>query len=182
MAVTQRSPVINIEHLNEQLIASRLLFETAGRMSKMLDVFAVWLLAGSAALVGFLLSHHEFVVTKMTRWFLLIAAFGTVVQKYLATIVSAAAEGANLGRQVVEEHVARQGASGIPDLRVMVGYIRSALFPVGRWLASPYLEKALAGDLVAGASAMFRLGQIQGFIVVIDALLILVAIGAFLSP
>lgn len=34
-----------------------------------------------------------------------------------------------------------------------------------RWLASSVMDKALKGDLVAGPKAIFKLGQIQGYIV-----------------
>jgi hypothetical protein len=167
-----------IEHLNEQLVASRMLMESARRSSKMLDAFSCWLLAGFGALLGFLLAHQVIArqAVRESAAIFVAAAAGTVLQKYLAILVTAAAEGAVVGRQTVEEYFAKVRANGgTPKLDVVVvtEYMRSAIFPTVRWLVVRLTNRALAGDLVSAAKMAFRGTQLQSYFVVANAALLL---------
>lgn len=163
-----------IKHLDEQLIAAKMLIESAAKMSSVLDTFAGWLLAGSAALLGFLLAHQVVSPESVRRgvgWLFVGATFGTVAQKYLAMIIAGIAEGFRIGRQAFEEHRARRSID--LDVTALNGYMLDALYPLQRWLIRPFVDKAAQGDLVAGAQLALVLGQIQSYIVLIDSLLIL---------
>lgn len=168
-----------IKHLDEQLIAAKMLIESAAKMSRVLDTFACWLLAGSAALLALLLAHRVLppeTVRRSVGWLFVVAAFGTVVQKYLATIIAGVAEGFRIGRQAFEEHRARRSIE--LDVTALNGYMLDALYPLQRWLIRPFVDKAAQGDLVAGAQLALVLGQIQGYIVFVDSLLILYVLAA----
>ena len=173
---------ITFAHVDEQLITSTVLMEAAARMSKMLDIFAGWLLAGLGGLLGLLLAH-QVAAASMGKggWIFVAVVFLTALQKYLAITVAAAAEGSKIGRQAIEDHLTRRrthGGSMDLDPIIIANYISAALlFPLQRWLASSFMDKALKGDLVAAPRVIFKLGQIQGCIVGIDVLLILWTVG-----
>ena len=172
-------------HLGEQLLAARLLLESGAKMSRALDAFAGWLLAGSVAFLAFLLAHQlaRLDVRSVPGWFFVIAALLTVVQKYLALLVFAFAEGYRTSREAAEAHLAAVRADGRPiefDVEAFNACLLAALFPLQRRLARPFFDKAARGDLVAGARFAFKAGQIQGLIVLIAALLILCALATCL--
>jgi hypothetical protein len=173
---------ITVAHVDEQLITSSVLMDAATRMSKMLDIFAGWLLAGLGVFQGFLLAHQVVAAAaaRKSGWIFVAVVFVTVAQKYLAIIVAAAAEGSKIGRQAIEDHLTRRrvhGGSWDLDPVIIANYLSAALFPIQRWLTSSLMDKALKGDLVAGPRAIFKLGQIQGYVVVIEVLLILWTVG-----
>ena len=174
---------ITVGHVDEQLITSSVLMAAAARMSKMLDIFAVWLLAGLGAFLSFLLAHQVMAAATVRQSGCIFVAvvFVTILQKYLAITVAAALEASKIGRQAIEDHLTRRRAHGGAwdlDPVIIANYISGALlFPIQRWLASSVMDKALKGDLVAGPKAIFKLGQIQGCIVGIDLLLILWTVG-----
>jgi len=174
---------ITVAHVDEQLITSSVLMDAAARMSKMLDMFAGWLLAGLAAFLGFLLAHQVMAAAAVRQIGCIFVAvvFVTVLQKYLAITVAAAVEASKIGRQAIEDHLMRRRAHGGSwdlDPVIIANHISAALlFPVQRWLASSLMDKALKGDLVAGPKAIFKLGQIQGCIVGFGVSLILWTLG-----
>jgi hypothetical protein len=156
------------------LVAAKMLIESAAKMSRVLDTFAGWLLAGSAALLGFLLAHQVVSLETVRRsvgWLFVVAAFGTVVQKYLAMIIAGVAEGFRIGCQAVEEHRARRSIE--LDVTALNGYMLDALYPLQRWFIRPFVDKAAQGELVSGGQLALVLGQIQGYVVFVDSLLIL---------
>jgi hypothetical protein len=174
---------LSVAHVDEQLITSAVLMEAAARMSKMLDVFAGWLLVGLVALFGFLLVHQVLGVATVRQSGCIFVAvvFLTVLQKYLAITVAAAVQASKIGRQAIEDHLMRRRARGGSwdlDPVIIANHISAALlFPVQRWLVFSLMDRALKGDLVAGPKAIFKIGQIQGCIVGIDVLLILWILG-----
>ena len=174
---------ITVGHVDEQLITSSVLMEAAARMSKMLDIFAAWLLGGLGAFLGFLLAHQVMAAAtvRQSGSIFVVVVFVTVLQKYLAITVAATVEASKIGRQAIEDHLTRRRAHGGSwdlDPVIIANYISAALlFPIQRWLASSLMDKALKGDLVAGPKAIFKLGQIQGCIVGIEVLLILWTVG-----
>ena len=173
---------ITVAHVDEQLITSSVLMDAAARVSKMLDIFAGWLLAGLAAFLGFLLAHQVVAAAaeRKSGSIFLAVVVATVLQKYLAIIVAAAAEGSKIGRQAIEDHLTRRrvhGGAWDLDPVIIANHMSTALFPVPRRLASSLMDKSLRGDLVAGPRAIFKLCQIQGCIVGIDVLLILWTVG-----
>lgn len=174
---------ITVAHVDEQLITSSVLMDAAAGMSKMLDVFAGWLLGGMGAFLGFLLAHQVMApaAVRQSGYIFVAVVFVTALQKYLAITVAAAVEASKLGRHAIEEHLTRRRAHGGSwdlDPVIIANYISAALlFPIQRRLASSLMDRALKGDLVAGPKAIFKLGQIQGCIVGIDVLLILWTVG-----
>jgi len=173
--------MIPVPHLHEQLLAARLLIESGGKTSRALDAFAGWLLVGSAAFLAFLLAHQVIRLDVHSRsgWLLVIAALGTVVQKYLALLVASIAESYRIGREAGDAYLAAQRAEGGPvefNITAYYAYVLAALFPLQRRLARPFLEKAARGDFLAGARFALKLGEVQGMIVLIDALLIICAL------
>ena len=174
---------ITVGHVDEQLITSSVLMAAAARMSKMLDIFAVWLLAGLAAFLSFLLAHQAMAAAtvRQSGCIFVVVAFVTIIQKYLAITIAAVVEASKIGRQAIEDHLTRRRAHGGSwelDPVIIANYIRAALlFPIQRWLVFSIMDKALRGDLVAGPKAIFKLSQIQGCIVGIDVLLTLWTVG-----
>jgi hypothetical protein len=178
---------ITVAHVDEQLITSSVLMDAAARMSKMLDRFSVWLLAGLGAFLGYLLAHQVIAATLVHQSGCIFVAvvFLTVLQTYLAITVAAAVQASKIGRQAIEDHLTRRRAHGgswdLDPVTIANQISAALLFPLQRWLACSLMDKALKGDLVAGPKAIFKLAQIQGCIVGVDVLLILWAIGVIVS-
>jgi hypothetical protein len=178
---------ITVAHVDEQLITSSVLMDAAARMSKMLDIFAGWLLAGLGLFLVLLLAHQVMApaIARQSGCIFVAVIFVTVLQKYLAVTVAAAVEASKIGRQAIEDHLMRRRARGGAwdlDPVIIANYISAALlFPIQRWLAFSVMDKALKGDLVSGPKAIFKLGQIQGCIVGIEVLLILWTVGVIVG-
>ncbi len=174
---------VTVAHVDEQLITSSVLMEAAARMSRMLDIFAGWLLAGLAVVLAFLLAHQvlEPATMRQSGCIFIAVAFVTALQKYVAITVAAAVDASKIGRHAIEDHLMRRRARGGSwDLEpvIIANHLSAALlFPAQRWLAFSIMDKALKGDLVSGPKAIFKLGQIQGCVVSVEVLLILWTVG-----
>ena len=106
---------VTVAHVDEQLITSSVLMDAAARVSKMLDIFAGWLLAGLAAFLGLLLAHQVVAAAAVRKSGSIFVAVvvATVLQKYLAIIVAAAAEGSKIGRQAIEIHLTGAASTAV---------------------------------------------------------------------
>src|ERR1019366_10014155 len=98
------------ENIKEPVIPAAALCDALGKASNKIDAFASWLLAGFGAAMALLISSHDALAwvtadtarseLKLFGWALVV----TVVQKYLAIIVTCGADGAASGRALVREH------------------------------------------------------------------------------
>lgn len=159
-----------------------MLADAFGKASNKIDAFATWLLAGFAAAVALLLSHHDAMtlvpgaVVRLEVELFLWMAIVTVIQKYLAIIVAGGSEAAVVGRQMVLEHMEtlespsdfNAAAYGAESLRSVPPFAR------------PYIRRMLAavmsGDVGIYSRRLAKLAQMQAIFLLIEAILFLTAI------
>jgi hypothetical protein len=161
--------VLILPDADEQAIAVQILIQTAGRLSRAIDSFVGWVLAGTGAFLGFLVSREIVTLTRHPPMrALYLGVILMVVQKYLAMLVLMAAEGGTIGRQAVVEHgelLRSRGKTFEMNVPAFLRYFLNGLWRPQRWLVYKFAVKPmLAGDLVAGARLIFGIAQVQTFI------------------
>lgn len=166
-------------------ISAALIADMSGKLSGKFDTFATWLLAGFGAAVVLLLTNDKaagLVSPHAIRICAILFGWATVVtvlEKFLALIVSSGSEAAASSRTLILDHMKlRREIKESPDLdiKAMAEEIVRPMFWPARWLASRQMRKSLNGDLTAGARPLMRYGQIQGFLVLIEIVLFLAAL------
>jgi prepilin signal peptidase PulO-like enzyme (type II secretory pathway) len=170
-------------NMAEQSIASAMLYQTAGLVSKSLDTFASWLIAGFGAAVALLVTNHEarlvlpdYVIRDGAHWFLL-AVSAAIVQKYLSVVVTGAASGAEAGAKLVTEYLERHPESARHlDLPFIVAQMQQGTLWILRWLSAGAHKRALAGDIVTSARRMVKVAQWQGLSVLAEIACFLTAL------
>jgi hypothetical protein len=165
------------EHVQEIVIAAALISESAGKASKALDKFASWLLAGFGGAVALLLSGRDLRplvpvgAVRIGSILFLCAVLVTVLQKYLAIVVTSGAEGAALGRALVKEHLKERKELGLQsalDPETLTKEMLKALYWPATKIASRFIARSKKGDFAAGARAFMKLAQVQGFFVMLE--------------
>jgi hypothetical protein len=166
------------KHHFEQLLATRVLSESAAKVSKMFDDFAVWMLAGFAALFGFAVTQHQISSTNAHQigYCLLASAFGTAIEKYIAIVIAAGAEGETIGRKAVEELIEKnpEDAKRL-DLAAFTGYVLGGLYRLPRFFAK--LFSTGAENHATRGQRLLKIAQVQGIIVMISSGILLWALG-----
>lgn len=160
-------------------LANQLLTRAARAASESLDTYSGWMLAGFGAAFSLALANiqtvSKFVAVASLRRsaFLFLAALMVgVVQKFLASLVASSAaaglEGEALGQA--------NATAGVDlDFAVVFGEMeRAILFPF-RWVVKRALGKVPPEDLTVGGRMCFMLSQIQGWLVLAESILALVA-------
>lgn len=171
----------DIPHLQEKVLAGNLLTAGAAKASAALDSFASWLLGGFGAALALVLSSDaalgKYVLEEDLRCagvLFLWAATLTIVEKYLAAVISGAAETASLaaeaGRRLADDGVE-------VDFLVVFQELQSAVVWPARWFVVRSHEKALRGDFASSGKNFLRCAQAQGLLVLTSAVLLLIAIG-----
>jgi hypothetical protein len=162
-----------LPHINEQLVASRVIVAAAGTAATRLDTFSNWLMLGYAAAIGLLLDKGDKYLPspafhRLIELFLWVAVLG-IIAKYLSVAVSGASAGTAIGREAVSgvgelnlEPLARQMLRGLPQ--------------PARFFTRRMLAKAMAGDLLSSSRLFFCLAQVQGALTMLQAACVIVAI------
>lgn len=168
-----------VRNLHEQVFANSLLTIGAGKSSSALDTFSGWLLGGFGAALALLLSNLDSVspyipiaVVKNAAFVFILAAVLGVAEKYLAAIVSGAVEGFFLGTDLGERTAEREIEL---DLSVVFTETERAAFRPAKWIARRMLRKFRQGDLVASGRFFSRCSQVQGILVLCEAILVIFA-------
>ena len=171
------------------VVATVVLADMATRISSRFDAFATWLLAGFGGGIALMLTNHD-AVTLVSRYAIRTDAklFGaavvvTVIEKYIAIIVIAGSEAAISSRTIVLDHIKLRREADLPpslDARLIMAEIVSAIFRPFRWFAQRSLRKAEAGDSGAGMRRLVRLSQVQGFLLLTEIVLFLIALGTII--
>ena len=164
-----------IKNLQEKVFANSLLMVGAGKSSAVLDTFASWLLGGFGAALALVLSNLDSVAVflpvqsvKFSAAIFVVAAVVGVVEKYLAAVVSGAAEAAAAGREIGEK-----AAELDLDLSAVFQLSENAALPFMRLPLRWLLQKTAAGDLTASGRFFVRCSNVQAILVLIEAVLIL---------
>ncbi|HEX5759324.1 MAG TPA: hypothetical protein VF121_09030 [Thermoanaerobaculia bacterium] len=174
-----------IEHLQEKVFAGNLLAAGAGQAAKVIDSFVSWLVAGAGGAVVFLVANlgdlAPYVSVESVRRagiLFVVAASLTVIEKYLASLVSGATEtyarAGSLGRQLAADEVE-------VDFSVVLREVEAATLPPMRWFVSRSFAKVRKGDLAAAARNYARCAQIQGLLALLVVVLVLVAAGIIVN-
>jgi hypothetical protein len=166
-------------------IASALIADLSGKLSGKFDTFATWLLAGFGGAVALMLTSHEAaalvpphavrVCAILFGW----AVVVTVVEKFLAIVVSGASEAGAFARTLMLDHMKLKrelDQSQSLDIKLITEEIMRPMFKPARWLASRQIRKTLSGDLTAGSRPLMRYGQVQGFLTLVEVGLFLAAL------
>jgi hypothetical protein len=174
-----------IPNLHEQVFVSAMLHETNGTASSLLDSFSGWLLGGFGATSALLVSQYDSVskhidpqiIHRFLVLFLWALIFG-ICQKYLAMIIASSSQSSAIGREMGD----KAAANSIPlDFEIIFSEMEKSIIQPGRWFVRRSFAKAKNGDLVSGARNFTRLMQLQGFLGLVQAILILVAISKIAS-
>ncbi|MGD0137139.1 MAG: hypothetical protein ABSE57_34280 [Bryobacteraceae bacterium] len=166
-------------------IAGVMIVSMASALSSKFDTFATWLLAAFGAGVALLLSSHEAATlvspyamrsgATLFCW----AVVVTVIEKYLAIIVSGAGEAADAARSTILQHIDRRRELGLTQTLHMETIMRELVRPLFRpirWIAWRMNRKVLEGDLTAGARRLLVIAQLQGFLMLVQIVLFLIAL------
>jgi len=165
-----------IELLQEKLLASSTFALGAGNLSAAIDTFANWLLGGFGAGLALLLANIDkmqgYIATNAIRraglLFLAAVIVGTV-EKLFALVITTASKGYAAGREM------GAGVTGI-DLQQYFKESERAFYFPARWFAARSFRKVAQGDIVALPRALLRAAQIQTWIALAEAGLIIWAI------
>jgi hypothetical protein len=167
--------------LDEKTAAQQALIAATRRVGEALPAFSTWLLGGLGAAFALVVANIEkvsrFIEITHIRFGLVVFLISlgiAVLATYLSTIVKAA-----LGAQEDGEALGKRMAAspcGFDVSLFMSEYERGLLPPI-RWMARSSMNKAKAGDIVAGARMIAKLSQVQALLVAGQSILALVAIG-----
>lgn len=166
-----------IDHLQERVLVSNLLFGAIGASSRNMDVFSSWLLAGFAAVAAGIFANLGEATRHLTphvlhtffACFFAAVALG-IVAKFLAVIVAGASAGAEVGRT----EGSRAAESGLElDAPFFFSEIERAVIWPARWFVKRSFAKASKGDLSASARSFTIIVQVQALCMFTQALLVL---------
>jgi hypothetical protein len=165
-----------IEFVKEKLLVSDVFAHSAANLSPAIDSFASWILGGFGAGLALLLANldkvqHFIDVSTIRRAGLLFLAAIVVgiVEKLLALVVTTASRNFAAGRTIGAKF------EGI-DIQAYFREAEKGFFIPARWLAARSFKKLLSGDLAAMPRAIIRLAQVQIWIALAEAALIVRAI------
>lgn len=169
-----------IQHLQEKILAGSLLTSGAGKAASTIDSFVSWLLAGAGGALALLIGnladltpHIPAATLNRAASLFLVAAFLTVVEKYLASVILGAAESsahaAEAGRQLAEKEIEL-------DFSIVLKEFEAATLPPMRWFVGRSFAKAQRGDFAASGRNFARCAQVQGLLAFTVAVLILRAL------
>jgi hypothetical protein len=168
--------------INERTAAQKTLIVATRCVGDALPSFSTWLTAGSGAALALVVANIEtvskFIKITHIRFGLIVFLLSlavAVVATYIATIVKAAIsaqeDGEALGKKI--------GSTTTQfDLRLYMSEYERGLFPPLRWMARSSMNKAMRGDVVAGARMIAKISQIQALLVACQSGLALLALGA----
>ncbi|MBL0211977.1 MAG: hypothetical protein IPQ13_13865 [Holophagaceae bacterium] len=170
----------DIPNKNEQIFVSTLLSDINGKTSSILDAFSGWLVAGFGAASVVLVSQYESIakhlgveaIHQFLILFLCSLAIG-VIEKYLFVGITSNSQGFAVGFDLGEKAKAK---SITLDFEIINAEVSKSVLPPMRWLVTNSISKVTNGDLISSTRSFTRLLQIQGFLALAQALLIMVAI------
>ena len=171
-----------IDHIQERVLVSNLLFGAIGASSRNMDAFSSWLLAGFAAVAAVIfanlgeVSQHLAPHVLHTFFFCFFAAVILgIVAKFLAVLVAGASAGAAIGR-AEGARIASTGAE--LDVPFFFSEVERAIIPPARWFIKRSFAKAVKGDLSAAARLFTVVVQVQALCMFAQALVVLWVVGA----
>ena len=166
----------------EKRAALQMLTLVTRRVSEGLPSFSGWLTAGFGAAFALVIANIEtvskFIYITHIRFGLLIFLLSvilTVLANYLSAIVKVALAAQDDG-DAIGKSIAAQTTE--LDLSRILDEYRRGLLPPVRWIAESSINKALQGDIVAGARLIAKLSQVQALLVLAQGLLAIVAVAA----
>ena len=169
-----------IPNLHEQVLVNTILSEINGKASSILDSFSGWLLGGFGAASALFVSKYDSIVKHLNPseiqefLFLFLWSLGVgIIQKFLSMIITAHSQGAAAGRDIGEKYAEK---SIMLDFEIILSHMEKSIFPGARWFVKRSFRKLKNGDLVSNTQKQTRLLQVQGFLCLIQAVLVLIAI------
>jgi len=164
-------------NVHESILIGKLLSATAYGVTVSLEKFSGWLLAGFGAAFTLILSNidsiSKFITTEDIKngvVFYLIALAAGVLQRWLASSIQASAmvskEAEELGKN----------AAGQFDPENIFSEIEKATFYPQKWLVQFQFNKVRNGDFAAPGRMQVTMTQIQGFLVLIQGILVISSI------
>jgi len=155
------------------IAAGQALTLSAGNASASLDRFAVWMLFAFGAGVALILSHIDEVqryipvasISRSTRMFIF-ATIVCVVERYIAVIVSGAAKSGIEGVAIGEKYQNM-------DIDAFLSEMKRGIPAIARRFVSRVLDSASKGDYAASGRLLNRLTVWQGFLVLVEAALLI---------
>jgi len=164
-------------NLHEGILIGKMLGIMAINVTTAQETFSSWLLAGFGAAFALILSNIESVsnfisidsIRKGVFLFLIALAAG-VLQRWIGAGVRAGffsgSNGESLGKELHE---------GI-DFSVVLKEVEKATFYPQRWLVAWSFKKIQDGDYAVSGRILAKMAQIQGWLVIIQAALVIYSI------
>ncbi|MDY7547242.1 hypothetical protein RGU75_13495 [Glaciimonas sp. CA11.2] len=160
-----------------QILALRVLTLLAGTVNASLDKFSGWLMVGTGGAFSLLLTNIEklvgFVNAGSIRFALslmLVSLAVGVIAKFLSAMISASVA-SNDAAFAVGKDAVKDGFT--IDIEAYLIEFKRGLFFVQRLVAETSFKKLRAGDLAAGGRLVAKLSQVNVWIVLFQAILIL---------
>lgn len=167
--------------INERTAAQRTLVAATRCVGDALPPFSTWLIGGSGAALSLVVANIEtvskFIEITHIRFSLVVFIFSlavAVLATYISTIVKASLaaqeDGEKLGKEIRDttKHF---------DLALYMAEYERGLMPPARWIARAAMNKAMRGDIAAGARMVAKLSQIHALLVACQSLLAVLALG-----
>ena len=152
----------------------------AGHASASLDNLATWFLAGFGAALALALSQVKEVSTFVpisclasTLHFFIAASVACVIQRYVAMCVKCGASAAKDGRELSEK-------MKFMDVGEFIAQMKSGMPRLLRPFVGGLLDAVAKGDFAAGGRLFIRLTLLQGFLAMVEIVLLLVALARIL--
>ena len=160
---------------HDSSLAAKILNAMAGSINSQMTAFSSWMVAGFGAMLGLLVANIDTVspfiapaVIGASVKLFLVALVLNVLQRYLAAMVA--------GSIAVAKEVELIPLDHEVDLSYIVREIEYATFWPTRILVQWSNRKALSGDLAVSGRLNVRLAQIQGWLVLVQMMVVVFSI------
>ncbi len=163
----------------EKRLASTVIQGAAAELSRNLDLFSGWLLAGFGAVLGLVIANIDsisvslppervFGATKIFIW----AAGLALVAKYLSLIVVTARSVGDQAAASTEKLLSQEPqALAQSSFSALFSEIEGAFFYPAKWYMRWNLRKIHDGDFVHGARLLMKIAQFQSVLVLTQSIL-----------
>lgn len=171
-----------IEHLQEHVLASNLLFGAIGVSSRNMDAFSSWLLAGFAAVAAVVFANLGAASAHLTAYAVhtfFVALFVVVVLGIVAKFIAVIVAGASAGAAIGHAEGARLASSGVElDIPFFFSKVAQAVIPPARWFVKRSFAKVADRGDVSGAARSFTVAvQVQALCMFAQTLVVLWVVG-----
>ena len=164
--------------MGSKIVAGQVLMRAAARSSGLVDNFSNWLLGGLAATLALLVANVSDIKDYLPVWSIKMSAVwfvlsfaAALIAKLIAVFVASASAGASDGQDSGNSIAAEN-----LDLDTFVSELTKPMFWPARAFTGSMLAKVKSGDFAAGGRLASRASQLQGLLVLLQAIFSVTAV------